>query len=52
MSKEIPIGTLRLEQFQTNPPKPVCFHVIVDGKTVAIIPIEEVEKAVKRLNVF
>lgn len=46
---EIPVADLRLEQFMTNPPKPGCFHVQVDGKSIAILELRKVIAAAQTL---
>jgi hypothetical protein len=40
--KMIPTAKLRAEYHMTNPPKLIGFHVIVDGKTVALLTPDEV----------
>jgi len=44
----IPNAKLRAEYTCGNPPKLLGFHVIVDGKTIAVIPADEVEKFTAR----
>lgn len=44
----IPTGELRIETQSTNPPKPIGFHVVADGRTVAVLPFEDVKAAVER----
>jgi len=46
----IPIATLRAEYHQTPTPKLLCFHVIVNGKAVAILTPEEVKTASSRVD--
>ncbi|MBR0693653.1 hypothetical protein [Bradyrhizobium lablabi] len=41
----VPTATLRAEYHPTNPPKLIGFHVIVDSKPVAVIPIDEMVRA-------
>lgn len=41
----LPIAQLAVESLQTNPPRPIGYHVIVDGQTVAILMPETVEQA-------
>jgi hypothetical protein len=46
----IPTGRLRLECAQINPPKPLGFHVQVDGMSVAVLTLEEVRAHCARLD--
>jgi hypothetical protein len=43
-----PTAKLRAEYTCGNPPKLLGFHVIVDGKTIAVIPADEVERFTAR----
>lgn len=46
----IPIATLRAEYHQTPTPKLLCFHVIVNGRAIAVLKPEEVKTALARLD--
>jgi len=41
----IPTGQLAVEALQLNPPKPIGFHVLVEGRAVAVLDWETVRKA-------
>lgn len=41
----IPTGELKIEWQQTNPPKPIGYHVMVDGRSVAALTLEQIENA-------
>ncbi len=48
----IPQAELRVEFHLTNPPRPICAHVMIDGETIAVISIEELIKAVHDIEVM
>lgn len=41
----IPTATLEVEARMTNPPKPIGFHVLVGGHSVAILDYQDVKRA-------
>lgn len=41
----LPIARIRFHSASVNPPKPFGFDVVVDGKCIAVIDIEEFERA-------
>jgi hypothetical protein len=47
----IPTAELRAEYHPSNPPRLVGFHVIVDGKTVAVLPADQAFKSVQSLKI-
>ena len=46
----IPTGDLQLECFMSGPPRPMGFCVRVNGKPVATLSIETVQKAFAKLD--
>ena len=50
LSPEIPIASLKIELHMSNPPDPIGFHVIVEGKTIAILLPDVVEQELFRFN--
>lgn len=47
---QIPIAELKVETQMISPPNPICYHVRVDGKSVALLLQGEVAQAVERFN--
>jgi len=50
MSKPPPEATLGIDCWMTNPPRPLQCGVIVDGKIIALISLDELHLAAKRLD--
>lgn len=45
MAEIIPRATLVVQAYSTNPPAPIGYCVRVDGKTIAVLTLDEVEIA-------
>jgi hypothetical protein len=45
-----PVAKLAIETAQINPPKPLGCGVFVDGKLVAVVELDELKRAAKRLQ--
>lgn len=46
----IPVAELKVETQMVNPPNPICYHVRVNGKSVALLLQGEVAQAVDKFN--
>ena len=46
----IPTGELRVEFHTMIPPKPISVHFMVNGKSVAIVSIEELKKTIREIE--
>lgn len=46
----IPTASLRIEYFATNPPKPDICTVIVEGKPIAYVTLDDLRAAAQRLE--
>ncbi len=45
----IPQATLAIESHPMNPPKPLGVGVLVDGKLIAVMPLDELRRAAAHL---
>ena len=50
MSAPVPVVTLRIEQQMSNPPKPVGFVVVHEGKVIGVLEPKGVLDAVQLYN--
>lgn len=47
---KIPVATLAIESWATNPPRPGSCGVFVDGKLCAVVELDELKRAVADLE--
>lgn len=48
--KYIPAASLYVEAHMTNPPKPIGFHVVFEGKTIAVLEYAAVKAAIDQYD--